>query len=99
MNDFESILNHALASQYLGQSFIFLESGSGAKKHATPNMIKFLIPHLKIPIIVGGGVNTAKSAQTLVESGAGYIVSGSNIESLPSLSNLNAFTNAIHIFN
>ena len=51
---------------------------------------------IQIPIIVGGGVNTSKSAEKLVSSGAGYIVTGTQIEKLPSSSNLLEFTQAVH---
>ena len=99
MNDFDLILSHALASQYLGKSFIFLETGSGAKNHISPELVKYLIPNLKIPIMIGGGINTAKSARELAKLGAGYIVIGTKIESLPPLNELEAITEAIHLHN
>ena len=96
MEKHDIILAHALAGQYLGKSLIFLESGSGAKDHATCEIVSYLKPHLNIPIIVGGGVNTAESADLLVKSGADYIVTGSQIENLPSSTELIQFTQAIH---
>ena len=47
-------------------------------------------------IIVGGGVNTSDSAGKLVSAGAGYIVTGNQIEKLPSSQALLRFTRAIH---
>ena len=38
MENHKIVLAHALAGQYLGKSFIFLETGSGAKKHATTKL-------------------------------------------------------------
>ena len=96
MGKHDIILAHALAGQYLGKSLIFLESGSGAKEHATCEIISYLKPHLSIPIIVGGGVNTAESAELLVKAGADYIVTGSQIENLPSSTELIQFTQAVH---
>ena len=90
------ILAHALAGQYLGKSLIFLESGSGAKEHASCEILSYLKPHLSIPIIVGGGVNTAESADLLVKAGADYIVTGSQIEKLPSSTELIKFTQGVH---
>ena len=96
MGKHDIILAHALAGQYLGKSLIFLESGSGAKDHATCEIVSYLKPHLNIPIIVGGGVNTAESADLLVKAGADYIVTGSQIENLPSSTELIQFTEAVH---
>ena len=96
MGKHDIILAHALAGQYLGKSLIFLESGSGAKEHATCEIVSYLKPHISIPIIVGGGVNTAGSADSLVKAGADYIVTGSKIENLPSNNELIQFTQAVH---
>ena len=96
MEKLDIILAHALAGQYLGKSLIFLESGSGAKEHVTCEIVSYLKPHLSIPIIVGGGVNTAESADLLVKAGADYIVTGSQIENLPNSTELIKFTQAVH---
>ena len=96
MGKHDIILAHALAGQYLGKSLVFLESGSGAKEHATCEIVAYIKPYLSIPIIVGGGVNTAESADLLVKSGADYIVTGSQIENLPSSNVLIQFTQAVH---
>ena len=91
------VLAHALAGEYLGKKFIFLETGSGSKNHAAVDLIRYLAPQLSLPLIVGGGVKTIKSARALAEAGSGYIVSSSKIESLPSNQSLIEFTQAIHL--
>ena len=96
MNKHDIIMAHALAGQYLGNKYIFLESGSGAQFHAASEVVSIISKEIQIPIIVGGGVNSSKSARTLVESGAGYIVTGTKIEQKPSIQELLKFTNAIH---
>ena len=96
MNKHDIILAHALAGEYLGNKLIFLEAGSGAKNHAACEIITIISKQIQIPIIVGGGVNTPKSAEQLVSSGASYIVTGTQIENLPSSNTLLAFTKAIH---
>ena len=96
MNKHDIILAHALAGEYLGNSFVFLESGSGAENHATSEVISIISKQLKIPIIVGGGINKSSSAQSLVKSGAGYIVAGTMIEQNPSITEMLKFTNAVH---
>ena len=96
MNKHDIILAHALAGEYLGNKFVFLENGSGAKDHAECKIISIISKQIKIPIIVGGGVNTPESAEMLVASGADYIVTGTQIEKLPSPKTLLAFTQAVH---
>ena len=96
MNKHDIILAHALAGEFLGNKLVFLEAGSGAKNHAACKIISILSKQIQIPIVVGGGVNTSKSAGQLVSSGAGYIVTGTQIEKLPSLTSLLAFTHAVH---
>ena len=96
MNKHDIILAHALAGEYLGNKLIFLEAGSGAKEHAACQIISILSKEIQIPIIVGGGVNSPESAKTLVTSGAGYIVTGTQIEKLPTSKTLLDFTLAVH---
>ena len=99
MDKHDIILAHALAGEYLGKSFIFLEAGSGARVHAACDIVSAIAPNLKVPIIIGGGVNTPEAAKSLVDSGAGYIVTGSQLEKLPSSKELINFTKAIHVLN
>ena len=96
MNKHDIILAHALAGEYLGNKLIFFESGSGAKDHAACEIISIISKQIQIPIIVGGGVNTLEAAAKLVSSGASYIVSGTQIEKLPTSKTLLAFTKAVH---
>jgi len=71
---------HALAAQYLGMRFVYLEAGSGAKQPVPNGMVKMVKDILNIPLIVGGGIKTAKQAQELVEAGADIIVTGTVTE-------------------
>ena len=96
MNKHDIILAHALAGEYLGNKLVFLETGSGAEDHAECEIISIISKQINIPIIVGGGVNTSKSAGQLVSSGADYIVTGTQIEKLPSSKTLLEFTQAVH---
>lgn len=92
----EEVLAHSLAGQFLGKIILFLECGSGAIKHASCELLQYIKPHLKIPIIVGGGIRTAESAAILSSSGADYVVIGSKIEELPHKDELYSITKAIH---
>lgn len=72
---------HALASQYLGMHFLYLEGGSGAKEPVPPAMIRAVKHYIEIPLIVGGGIRTREQALTAVSAGADIIVTGNLIES------------------
>ena len=76
----EIALAHALAGQYLGMKFIYLEAGSGAKNPVPKNMVAQVSKNISIPLIVGGGIRTAKTALEIIKAGADYIVLGSIIE-------------------
>ena len=71
---------HALAGQYLGMRFIYLEGGSGAANPVPPEMIKAVKQYLDIPLIVGGGIRTKEQAAAAASAGADIIVTGNIIE-------------------
>jgi phosphoglycerol geranylgeranyltransferase len=72
---------HALAGQYLGMRFIYLEGGSGAANPVPPEMIKAVKRYLDIPLIVGGGIRTKEQALAAASAGADIIVTGNVTES------------------
>ena len=71
---------HALAGQYLGMHFIYLEGGSGAKNPVPPEMIQMVKKVTDIPLIVGGGIRTKEQALAASSAGADIIVTGNIIE-------------------
>jgi len=71
---------HALAAQYLGMRFVYLEAGSGAKQPVPKDMVKMVKDLISVPLIVGGGIKTAKQAKELVEAGADILVTGTVTE-------------------
>ena len=71
---------HALAGQYLGMRFIYLEGGSGAKTSVPPEMIRTVKRFIDIPLIVGGGIRTKEQALAAASAGADIIVTGNIIE-------------------
>ena len=88
------ILSHALAAQYLGMRFIYLEAGSGALNEIPRNVIKKIVSEIDISLIVGGGIRTPNMAKSIVESGASHVVIGSAIED--SIEIAKEFSAAIH---
>ncbi|MCW3995672.1 MAG: geranylgeranylglyceryl/heptaprenylglyceryl phosphate synthase [Candidatus Bathyarchaeota archaeon] len=72
---------HALAGQYLGMRFIYLEGGSGAANPVPPEMIRAVKHVLDVPLIVGGGIRTKEQALAAASAGADIIVTGNVTES------------------
>ncbi len=70
---------YALAAEYFGFKFIYLEAGSGSERMPS-EIIKLCSSILSIPIIVGGGVSSKEDARSFVEAGADIIVMGTFIE-------------------
>jgi phosphoglycerol geranylgeranyltransferase len=72
---------HALAAQYLGMRFIYLEGGSGAKDPVPSEMIRTVKSLVDATLIVGGGIRTKEQALTAASAGADIIVTGNVVES------------------
>jgi len=71
---------HALAGQYLGMRFIYLEAGSGAKKPVPPEMISLVKQYVDALLIVGGGIRNRGQALAAASAGADIIVTGNVVE-------------------
>jgi len=76
---------YALAGQYLGMRFVYLEAGSGAREPVPPEMIGLVKKVIDVPLIVGGGIRTAEQARKAVGAGADIIVTGTAIEKAGSI--------------
>ncbi|MEO0216516.1 MAG: geranylgeranylglyceryl/heptaprenylglyceryl phosphate synthase [candidate division WOR-3 bacterium] len=79
----EIVIAHALAGEYFGMKFIYLEAGSGAKMPVPVEIVKAVKKNISIPLIVGGGIKTPVDAQRILDAGADFIVLGSVIEQSP----------------
>ncbi|WP_428325126.1 geranylgeranylglyceryl/heptaprenylglyceryl phosphate synthase [Nitrosopumilus sp.] len=86
---------YALAAQFLGMRFVYLEAGSGAKSSVTPEMVKTVRQLFDGFLIVGGGIKDVKTAQNLVKAGADALVIGTFLEKGGSLKKLEEITKAI----
>ena len=71
---------YALAGQYLGMRFVYLEAGSGAKEPVKEDMVEAVRSVITVPLIVGGGIKKPKQASKLVKAGADIIVTGTIVE-------------------
>ncbi len=71
---------HALAAEYFGMRFVYLEAGSGVGKPVPSEMARTVKNAINIPLIVGGGIRTGKQVKELVKAGADIIVTGNILE-------------------
>jgi phosphoglycerol geranylgeranyltransferase len=78
----ELAVAHALAGQYLGMRFIYLEAGSGAKNPVPPEMIRAVKHYIDVPLIVGGGIRSRGQALVAASAGADIIVTGNVVEDI-----------------
>jgi putative glycerol-1-phosphate prenyltransferase len=86
----------ALAGEYLGMKFIYLESGSGAEECVPDEMVKAVSEVCSVPVIVGGGIRNPETARQKVENGASIIVTGNFFENENNWDLIKGFANAIH---
>lgn len=76
----ELAVAYALAAQYLGMRFVYLEAGSGAVTPVPTNMVRAVRRATRATLIVGGGIRTPKAAKERVRAGAEIIVTGTLVE-------------------
>lgn len=84
----------ALAGGLLGLRTIYLDTGSGAQRTVSPDMIAAVRRTVDLPIIVGGGIRTAEQARRLCEAGADVLVVGTAFEEDPE--HVFAMSEAVH---
>jgi phosphoglycerol geranylgeranyltransferase len=70
----------ALAAEYLGMRFLYLEAGSGAPSPVPAEMVRAVRSVLSIPLIVGGGIRSGAEADALLAAGAQALVTGTVTE-------------------
>ncbi len=73
----------ALAGYQLGNKLIYLDCGSGANQHASPQIIKAVKDEINVPLIVGGGIKSKEEALAVFKAGADIVVVGNKLEQDP----------------
>ncbi len=71
---------HALAAQYFGMRFVYLEAGSGAEEPIPSEMVRTVKSAIDIPLIAGGGIRTREQVKEIVSAGADMIVTSTVLE-------------------
>ena len=84
----------AIAGEMLGLKMIYMDGGSGAINSVSNKMITVVANNIDVPLIVGGGINSAKQAKEKCKAGADIIVVGNAIEKNNKL--IQEISDAIH---
>ncbi|MGP8077980.1 MAG: geranylgeranylglyceryl/heptaprenylglyceryl phosphate synthase [Thermoplasmata archaeon] len=79
-SDGAAAAGYALAAQFLGMRFVYLEAGSGAPTPVPAEMVRAVCAAVEIPVIVGGGIRSGPDAAPLLAAGAKVLVTGSVTE-------------------
>lgn len=87
---------HALAAQYMGMKYVYLEAGSGADQPIPAELIKTIDSYIDIPIITGGGIRKPAQAAERVEAGAKFIVTGNLYNDGSNIDLMKEFVKLIH---
>jgi len=74
------VISTAMAGEMLGLKMIYLEAGSGANTNIGTELIRKVKENITIPIIVGGGINSIKTFESVIDAGADIIVVGTAFE-------------------
>jgi len=84
----------ALAGQYLGLQWLYLDAGSGARQPVPFEMIRAVREASRLPLFVGGGIRTPDQAAQAARAGADIVVVGTAVEKDPQ--GLGALCQAVH---
>jgi phosphoglycerol geranylgeranyltransferase len=79
-NDIQTAVGYALATEYLGMKFFYIEAGSGAPEPVPNEMIQAVKKNTSIPLLVGGGIRDPDTAKEKARAGANIIITGTAIE-------------------
>lgn len=82
-NNIETIVDTAIAGQYMGAKLIYLEAGSGAKNVVNSKIISEVKKNTSIPLIVGGGIRSEEQKREAYNAGADMVVMGTAFEEIP----------------
>lgn len=73
-------VSYALAAEFFGMQYVYLEAGSGASSPVPEEMVRAVKKEIEVPLIVGGGIRTRDQAKAILDAGADVIVTGNVLE-------------------
>lgn len=85
LRSLKEIGDTALAGELLGFRLLYLEAGSGARRQINASIIKRVKKTVGLPLLVGGGINSAAKAKAAIQAGADIVVVGNALEADASL--------------
>lgn len=71
---------YALAAEFFGMRFVYLEAGSGAHEPVPPGHVSAVKEATTIHVIAGGGIRSGAQARALLDAGADILVTGTIAE-------------------
>ena len=74
------VVAYALAAQYMGLRFVYLEAGSGASSPIPTNVVQAVKSSIDVPLVVGGGIRSIDQMKKILEAGADIVVTGTMAE-------------------
>ena len=80
IDDIEKAIKYALYAEYTGMRVLYMDAGSHPYQPISNTMVKKVKEKLSVPLIIGGGIRSAKIAQEKVHAGADIIVTGTAVE-------------------
>jgi len=80
VDDIEKAIKYALYAEYTGMRVLYMDAGSNPYQPISNAMIQEVKEKLNIPLIIGGGIRSAKTAREKVHAGADIIVTGTAVE-------------------
>ena len=86
---------YALAAQYMGMNYVYLEAGSGAPTPVPEDMIRTVRRAIDIPLLIGGGIRDAETAARIKDAGANVVITGTIVENGNYASRLESIIRAI----
>lgn len=92
----ELALATAIAASLMNFECLYLEAGSGAEWTVPNVMINEISSHVKMPILVGGGLRNAEQIYDKLNHGADIVVVGNILEKNPE--RLREMMSAVHSF-
>lgn len=73
----------AQAGELLGNKLIYMDTGSGADRPVSVDMIEAVKQSVSVPLFVGGGIRTPDEVQRICAAGADVVVVGTAFEEDP----------------
>ncbi|BBD71755.1 geranylgeranylglyceryl/heptaprenylglyceryl phosphate synthase [Sulfodiicoccus acidiphilus] len=74
---------YAMAAEFMGMRYIYLEAGSGSPRTVNPSMVRYVAKLTNLNVIVGGGIRNPEAARSICEAGADIVVTGTLLETDP----------------